>query len=66
MDTEGIRQKMLSLWTSFDAGKISATQARVHIGFARSILDTFKVEVAVAHLRRDGVKLIPFDNKKAA
>ncbi len=49
-DTEALRSKMLKLWETFDQGKLTATEARVHIGMARTILDTLKVEIAAAHL----------------
>jgi len=49
-DTVALREKMLKLWAQFDRGELSATEARVHIGFARSIIETLKVEIAAAHL----------------
>lgn len=51
MDTGDVRQKMLSLWRKLDEGKITHSEARVHIGFARTVLDTIKVEIAAAHLQ---------------
>jgi hypothetical protein len=50
IDTGDVREKMLALWKKLDQGKISHTEARVHIGFARTVLDTLKVEIAAAHL----------------
>jgi hypothetical protein len=41
---------MLALWKKLDEGKLTHTEARVHIGFARTVLDTLKVEIAAAHL----------------
>ena len=32
MDSEDVREKMVKLWQSFEAGKISPTEARAHIG----------------------------------
>lgn len=51
-DTADIRAKMLQLWQQLDDGKITATQVRLHIGIARTILETLKVEMAAAHLNR--------------
>ena len=50
MDSEDVREKMIKLWQSFEQGKISPTEARAHIGFARTVIDTMKVEIAAAHL----------------
>lgn len=50
-DTGDIRDKMMKLWGKLDKGEISHTEARVHIGFARTVLDTLKVEIAAAHLQ---------------
>ena len=50
MDSEDVREKMVKLWQSFEAGKISPTEARAHIGFSRTIIDSMKVEIAAAHL----------------
>jgi hypothetical protein len=49
-DTAALRAKMLKLWQLFEQGKLSATEARVHIGFARTVVETIKVEIAAAHL----------------
>lgn len=51
IDTGDVREKMLALWRKIDQGKISHTEARVHIGIARTVLDTLKVEIAAAHLQ---------------
>jgi len=50
-DTIDIREKMMKLWGKLDRGEISHAEARVHIGFARTVLDTLKVEIAAAHLQ---------------
>lgn len=50
MDTALLREKMIKMWHAFEQGKVSATEARVHIGFARTIVETIKVEIAAAHL----------------
>lgn len=49
-DTTDIRKKMMAIWSKVDKGEMSAQEARVHIGLARTILDTLKVEIAAAHL----------------
>ena len=51
-DTGEIRQKMLALWAKYDTGKLTLGEARTHIGFARTVLETLKVEIASAHLER--------------
>lgn len=48
--TADIRMKMLKLWKQVDEGTISASQLRLHIGLARVILETLKVEMTAAHL----------------
>lgn len=57
-DTGDIRQKMIDLWQKMENGKLSHAEARVHIGFARTVLDTLKVEIAAAHLDA-GIPRIP-------
>lgn len=49
-DTADIRAKMLALWRQLDEKKIPANEVRLHIGLARAILETLKVEIAAAHL----------------
>lgn len=49
-DTTILRQKMLEMWDKFEAGEITGSDARTHIGFARTVLETLKVEIAAAHL----------------
>lgn len=63
-DTGAIRAKMLSLWTKFDSGKISAGEARTHIGFARTVLETLKVEIAAAHLSEVNVPTVSLQNAR--
>lgn len=64
-DTGDIREKMLALWKKVDQGKISHMEARVHIGIARTILDTLKVEIAAAHLEVAGIPKVPLAGKKS-
>ena len=64
IDTGDIREKMLALWKKIDQGKISHTEARVHIGIARTILDTLKVEIAAAHLQEQNVPKVSLQTKK--
>lgn len=51
-DTAEIRDKMLKIWRMVDEKKMSAAEARLHIGIARTILETLKVEIAAAHLNQ--------------
>ena len=63
-DTGDVREKMLALWKKLDQGKISHTEARVHIGFARTVLDTLKVEIAAAHLNDSQLPKVPLAPKR--
>jgi hypothetical protein len=49
-DTADIRMRLLQVWKQVDEKKISTVEARLHIGIARAILETLKVEIAAAHL----------------
>lgn len=49
-DTADIRAKILEIWRQVEQKKMSASEARLHIGLARAVLDTLKVEIAAAHL----------------
>ncbi len=49
-DTLDVRKKMLAFWHKFEQGEMSAQVARTHIGFARTVMDTLKVEIAAGHL----------------
>tara|TARA_R110000868_G_scaffold316655_1_gene577535 strand:+ start:243 stop:515 length:273 start_codon:yes stop_codon:yes gene_type:complete len=49
-NTRDLRDKMLGLWEGYEAGEVKATEARIHIGFCRAVLDTLKVEIATQHL----------------
>ena len=60
-DTADIRAKMLRLWKLLDDNKITATQLRLHIGVARVILETLKVEMAAAHLNKSNIDAVPID-----
>ena len=51
-DTADIREKMLAIWKKLDENKVSATEVRLHIGIARAVLETLKVEMAAAHLNQ--------------
>jgi len=64
MDTGNVREKMLALWKKLDQGKITHTEARVHIGFARTVLDTIKVEIAAAHLQDAELPKVPLASKR--
>lgn len=58
-DTADVREKMLKLWKQVDENKIATPEARVHIGIARTILDTIKVEIAAAHLSQAQIPAVP-------
>ena len=58
-DTADVRQKLLRIWRLVDEKKITAAEARLHIGLARAVLDTLKVEIAMAHLNRAQVPSVP-------
>jgi len=60
-DTGDIRDKLLEIWKQVDEKKISAAEARLHIGMARAILDTLKVEMAAAHLARNDIPSVSFN-----
>lgn len=62
-DTHEIRKEMLDLWKQFKAGKLSATEARTHIGFARTVMETLKVEIAAAHLNVAHVPAVSLQTK---
>lgn len=64
-NTEAIRNKMLALWAKFDSGKISAGEARTHIGFARTVLDSLKVDIAAAHLSESNIPTVTLTNGRA-
>jgi hypothetical protein len=63
-DTGAIREKMLKLWTRFDNGKLSTGDARIHIGFARTVLETVKVQIAAAHLADVDLPVVHFESKR--
>lgn len=60
-DTGDIRRKMMMLWSKFDKGEIAAGEARTHIGFARTVLETLKVEIAAAHLAQVSVPVVDLE-----
>jgi hypothetical protein len=64
LDTGDVREQMMTLWRKLDQGKITHTEARVHIGFARTVLDTLKVEIAAAHLQDSALPKVPLATKK--
>jgi hypothetical protein len=47
-----VRARLLTIWQLVDEKKLSAAEARLHIGLARAVLETLKVEIAAAHLAR--------------
>jgi hypothetical protein len=64
-----LRDRMLRSWAKFDKGELSATEARVHIGFARVVIETMKVEIAMAHfgpaIAPSGLRVLPGGKRKA-
>jgi hypothetical protein len=58
-DTADIREKLLRIWDKVDRKEMSTSEARLHIGLARAILDTLKVEIAAAHLARSRIPAVP-------
>ena len=62
-NTTALIDRIQSLWDKFDAGGLSATEARTHIGFARTILDAKKVEIAAAHLNVGQVPPVALSTK---
>jgi hypothetical protein len=60
-NTADIRRKMINLWDKFDEGKLPTPEARTHIGFARTVLETLKVEIAAAHVLN--MSPVSFDKK---
>lgn len=64
-DTAELRGKMLEIWAQIDSGKMSSTDARVHIGIARTVLDTLKVEIAAAHLNVANIPAVALAQSKS-
>lgn len=58
-DTQDIRDKLLQVWALVDQKKISAAEARLHIGLARTVLETLKVECTFAHLAQTHIPAVP-------
>jgi hypothetical protein len=65
-DTADIREKILKVWKLVDEKKISVAEARLHIGLARTILETLKVEIAAAHLASAQLPPVSFTGRIAA
>ena len=64
-DTAEVRKKILALWARFDSGKLPTSEARTHIGFARTVLETLKVEIAAAHLAQAVIPAVPVASPKS-
>jgi hypothetical protein len=62
-DTAALRQKMLEIWDKIETGEVTAQEARVHIGIARTVLDTLKVEIAAAHLNITSIPPVSLSSK---
>jgi ketopantoate hydroxymethyltransferase len=65
-DTADIRARILHVWRQVEEKKISAAEARLHIGLARTILETLKVEIAAAHLTQTQIPPISIGFRAAA
>jgi len=49
-ETGELRAKMYKIWKAFEAKKISNAEAKLHISFTRSILETRRLEIASLYL----------------
>jgi len=54
-DTADIRAKILAVWKAVDEKKMTVTEARLHMGLARTILETLRVEIMAAHLTQSSI-----------
>jgi hypothetical protein len=59
--TGHLKAKILELWTAFENGEISAVEGRVHIGMARTIIETVKVELAASRPNVIEVPTVPLN-----
>jgi len=57
-DTADIRAKILAVWKLVDEKKMTVTEARLHMGLARTILETLRVEIMAAHLTQSQIPSI--------
>jgi len=57
-DTADIRAKILAVWKAVDEKKMTVTEARLHMGLARTILETLRVEIMAAHLTQSSIPTI--------
>jgi hypothetical protein len=62
-DTSDIRARMMRIWNLVEKKEITATEARLHISLARTILETLKVEIAAAHLSRSRIPAVPISGE---
>lgn len=54
-DTTELAARVNQLWDMFSNKKLTSQEARTHIGFARTLLEAKKVEIAAAHLNAGNV-----------
>ena len=47
-NTIDLRQKLLGLWEKFEKGDMDSQEAKTHIGFAKTTIDSMKLEIAAA------------------
>jgi hypothetical protein len=64
--TADIRAKLLEIWRQLDDKEISLSEARVHIAAARAVLDSIKVEIAMAHLANTQIGPIALGSRNPA
>ena len=65
-DTADIRAKILAVWKAVDERKMTVTEARLHIGLARTILETLRVEIMAAHLTQSRIPPIDVTHRSDA
>jgi hypothetical protein len=59
-NTAELQTKLQDALTKWERGKISGADMRTYIGFSRAILDTVKVELAMASLNLAKVEPVTF------
>ena len=65
-DTADIRAKILAVWKAVDEKKMTVTEARLHMGLARTILETLRVEIMAAHLTQSQIPPITVTGRSDA
>jgi hypothetical protein len=65
-DTADVRAKILLVWKLFDEKKMSVAEARVHMGLARTVLETLRAEIMAAHLAQINLPPVSLTSKADA